>query len=381
MFFDQNFGNAMRHRIKPSQIIVGAVIAAASLLCSETQLLSWGLFNLFTDSQYSREGLEKVDSFDPDRDILYLPQLKDKDIFESSRDLSICRNKLVRKHIYLYLTSKREYLIRAIERSYLYDDIIQEVMKKNRDIPAELALLPLLESCFDPRAVSSSRAVGLWQFLENTSKPLGLRSNQWIDERRDIEKSTMAAVRHLRNIRGCFPDWTLTLAAYNGGAGYVKRTMNRTGAGNFWKLREGGFLRDETSEYIPKYIALIVIYKNQRLFGISDEIKVPEKIESELYTLKHPVDLRDISRLAGVPLQTMRDLNPEISSTMTPPAVKNYQLRIPTEARKHLDAKTETLYKSRVTGVIEHRVKKGESVITIARLYKKKLHSSLNITR
>ncbi len=381
LFFVQNFGNAMRHKIKPARIIWSAVFVAASLLLTETQLLSWGLFNLFTDTRYSQVGLDKVDSFDPDQDILYLPLLKGKDIFEASRDLSICRNKSVRKHIYLYLTSKREYLIRAIERSYRYDDMIQEVMKKNSDIPAEVALLPLLESCFDPRAVSSSRAVGLWQFVGNTAKPLGLRNDQWIDERRDIEKSTAAAVRHLRNIRGYFPDWALTLAAYNGGAGYVKRTMDKTGIRDFWKLHEGGFLRDETSEYIPKYIALMVIYKNQRLFGVSDEISVPKKAETELFTLRHPVDLRDVSRFGGVPLQTIRDLNPEINSNLTPPGKKNYQLRIPAEAKKSLNAKADMLYKNRITGIIEHHVKKGETVTAIARHYKKKLHSSSNITR
>lgn len=371
----------MRHKFKPFKTISGIVIIALSLVWTNTRLLSWGLFNLFTDTEYSLEGLEKVSSFDPDKDILYLPPLKDKDIFESSRDLSICRNKAVRKHIYLYLTSKRGYLIRGIERSYRYEDLIKDVMKKNRDIPEELALLPLLESCFDPRAVSVSKAVGLWQFVDNTARPLGLRSDRWVDERRDVEKSTNAAIRHLRNIRGCFPDWALTLAAYNGGAGYVKRTMDKTGVKNFWKLREGGFLREETSEYIPKYIALMVIYKNQRLFGIKDEIKIPERIDSEYYTLQHPVDLRDVSHLAGVPLQTIRDLNPEINSNSTPPGIPKYQLRVPAEAAKKLDAKTDRLYKKKKTGIIAHRVKNGENITTIARLYKKKLHSSSNIIK
>lgn len=371
----------MRHKIKWTKIIGYAIIVAASLILTETQLLSWGLFNLFTDTRYSQEGLEKIDSFDPDKDILYLPPLEGKDMFEATRDLSICRNKAVRKHIYLYLTSKREYLVRAIERSYRYEDMIREVMEKNKDIPAEVALLPLLESCFDPRAVSSSRAVGLWQFVGNTSKPLGLKSDQWIDERRDIEKSTTAAVRHLRNIRGSFPDWALTLAAYNGGAGYVKRAMEKTGVRDFWKLREGGFLRDETSEYIPKYIALMVIYKNQRLFGVSDEITVPKKIKTDMYTLQRPADLRDISRIGGVTIQTLRDLNPEINAYLTPPGTRNYQLRIPAGSKKSLEARAEELNKTRKTGVIGHRVKKGESVTSIARLYKKKLHSSSNIIR
>ncbi|MBP7736935.1 MAG: transglycosylase SLT domain-containing protein [Spirochaetes bacterium] len=366
----------MGHKFRLIRIACYAIIVAAILLASETQLLSWGLFNLFTDTTYSSGGLEKVNAFDPDRDILYLPQFKGKDIFEASRDLSVCRNKAVRKHIYLYLTSKREYLIRAIERSYRYEAMIQEVMRKNKDIPEEVALLPLLESCFDPRAVSSSRAVGLWQFVDNTARPLGLRSDRWIDERRDIDKSTAAAVRHLRNIRGSFPDWALTLAAYNGGAGYVKRTMEKTGIRDFWKLREGGHLRDETSEYIPKYIALMVIYKNQRLFGVKDEITVPKKIETESYTLQQPVDLRNLSRVAGIPLQTIRDLNPELNATMTPPGIKNYRLRLPAEAVERLDAKSDTLYNIRTPRVASSRAKKGKNTASTTRQYKNKQRHS-----
>jgi membrane-bound lytic murein transglycosylase D len=366
----------MGHKFKLIRIACYAIIVTAILLASETRLLSWGLFNLFTDTTYSPEGLERVNSFDPDRDILYLPQIKGKDMFEATRDLSVCRNKAVRKHIYLYLTSKREYLIRAIERSYRYDSMIHEVMLKNKDIPEEVALLPLLESCFDPRAISRSRAVGLWQFVDNTARPLGLRSDRWIDERRDIDKSTAAAVRHLRNIRGCFPDWALTLAAYNGGAGYVRRTMDRTGIRAFWKLRDGGHLRDETSEYIPKYIALMVIYKNQRLFGVKDEIAIPNKIETEYYTLQSPVDLSNVSRIVGVPLQTIRDLNPELNAAMTPPGVKNYQLRIPAEAVERLDAKSETLYKIKPPCVTSNHVKKGKNTVSISRQYKNKQRHS-----
>jgi len=157
------------------------------IICDETQLLSWGLFNLFADTQYTTEGMEKIESFDPDRDILYLPEIKDKDIFQAARDLSICRHNAVRRHIYLYLTKGRQYLIRAIENSYHYNDMIDEVMKKNHDLPEEIGLLPLLESCFNPQAVSSSKAVGLWQFVDNTARPLGLRHDRWIDERRHVK--------------------------------------------------------------------------------------------------------------------------------------------------------------------------------------------------
>ena len=356
------------------------VIVAMIIVCTDTQLLSWGLFNLFTDTQFSTGGLEKVKEFDPDRDILYLPAIGNKDIFEASRDMSVYRNKSVRMHVYLYLTSKREYLVRAIRQSYRYEDAIREVMKQNRDLPEELVLLPLLESCFNPYAVSSSRAVGLWQFLENTSRPLGLKSDRWVDERRSVEKSTAAALRHLRCLRSLFPRWDLALAAYNGGAGYVRRTMDGTGVKDYWQLRDRGLIRPETAEYVPKYIALMLIYKNQRLFGIADEVARPDKTETACLTLERSVDLKDVERLCGVPVRTIRELNPELNSTLTPPAVKDYRLIVPAQAKKKIEGREKELYRNSVSGVIEHRVRKGETISKIARMYKKKLIAFSGLT-
>lgn len=339
---------------------------------SYRELLSWGLFNLFSDPQYSAENMSRVNSFDPDRDILYLPPLAGKDLFQSTRDLSICRKKEVRREIYRYLTIGREYLKRGIEHSYIYESTVREVLKNNPDIPEDIALLPLLESGFNPRAVSRSRAVGLWQFVDNTARPLGLQSNRWLDERRSVEKSTEAAIRHLRTMRKLFPSWELALAAYNGGAGYVKRAMIKTGTADFWALRESGQLRAETADYVPKFIALMLIYRNQRLFGISDEVTVPPVSVTEYFTLAHPADLRDIARLSGVPLDFIRTLNPELNENITPPAAKNYRLRIPAGGGKTLMENSGELYRKKPAGVKEYRVRKGDTISRIARAYKKK---------
>ena len=358
-----------------TKIITGGLILFFALLGANKELLSWSLFNLFTDTQFSQEGLEKAEQFNPDTDILYLPGLKDKDIFQAVNDLSICRKKSIRRYLYQYLTGGREYLIRSIERSYLYSDEINEVFKNNADVPEELALLPLLESSFDPHAVSASRAVGLWQFVDNTARPLGLKNNRWLDERRHIEKSTEAALKHLRTMRRLFPSWELALAAYNGGAGYVKRAMDKTGVKDFWTLAENGHLREETSEYIPRYIALLLIYKNQRLFGIRDEIKIPERKKTDYFALESAVDLRDVSKTSGIPLQTIKELNPELNYTITPPSRKGYRLRIPIEAKKRLRENKKALYKNKIAGMREHRVKKGETITKICLAYKKKLIS------
>jgi len=359
---------------------IAAVTILISLLGFEKNLFSWGLFNLFSDTSYSKKGLNRAISFDPDEDILYLPKLNDKELFESINDLSICRKKEVRKYIYIYLTSGRKYTKKSIEKSYIYKDIIEKVFKDNPDIPAEIAVLPLLESGFNPLAVSRSRAVGLWQFMKNTATPLGLQRNKWIDERRDIEKSTEAAIRHLRNLHKRFGSWELALAAYNGGGGHVKRSMNKTGAKDFWTLSTTGTLSRETAEYVPRFIALTLIYKNQRLFDIKDEIEIPETIKTENFAMNYSVNIHHISKLADIPVKTIKRFNPELKRNITPPYRKNYSLRIPVSAADKLKKREKELYKFRYRHVRRHRVKNGECISIIARNYKKKAVTSSDLT-
>ncbi len=335
-------------------------------------LFSWGLFNLFSDVEYSQEGLDRVMEFDPDNDILFLPPVKGKGMFEAINDLSITRKKEVRKYIYIYLTSGREYVKRSIEKSYLYMDIIDEIFEENSDMPKELALLPLLESGFNPYAVSKSHAVGLWQFMSNTSAPLGLRNNRWVDERRDIEKSTEAAITHLRNLHKRFGSWGLALAAYNGGGGHVSRAVARTSANDIWELKKTGLLRQETYEYVPRYIALVLIYKNQRLYGIKDEISIPEQEKTVNVVFKQPVNIKDVSTLTGVPIKTLKELNPELVHNMTPPSNRKYTLRVPEKAKESVDENISRLYRNKITRIVPYRVQPGDSVSAIARKYKKK---------
>lgn len=231
-----------------------------------------GLFRLYSNDKFTAAGLEKVKKFDPDIDILYLPGIEDKDFFESVADFSICRKNSVREFLYLYLTSGREYTLRSIVMSDRHMDAINDVFSDNPDIPRDIALLPLLESGFNENAVSRSNAVGLWQFIRTTSEHLGLTTGPGIDERRNVRKSTEAAVRHLRHLYRMFGSWELALAAYNCGETQMKRAIELAGTDNIWHLAESGALPAETSEYLPRFAALLIIYKNPRLFGIDDEI-------------------------------------------------------------------------------------------------------------
>ncbi len=363
-----------------SRSIITITIILISILSFDKKLFSWGLFRLFRGTEYKSTQLKKALDFNPDRDILYLPALGGKDLFRSIEDLSICRKKEVRKYLYIYLTKGRNFVIKGISRSYIYFDILKNIFERNKDIPADIMLLPLLESGFSPFAVSKSKAAGLWQFLSSTSAPLGLKKNRWVDERRHIEKSTIAAIRHLKGLYGKFRSWELALMAYNGGGGYIERTIKKSGIKDPWELIESGLLREETRRYLPKYIALLLIYKNQRLFGIKDEIEIPQIIKTEKYTLKHPVRLKDISKFSDIPVDLIRKYNPELNRNITPPYHKNYKIRIPSDSVKKLMKNGKKLRRYGITHIKIHRTRKGETLSLIAGKYKKKQNFLYNLT-
>ncbi|MDR3237238.1 MAG: transglycosylase SLT domain-containing protein [Spirochaetia bacterium] len=324
-----------------AMIKILAVSSTIFALTLDSRLYAWTLVDVIT----GREAAE--DSFDPENDILFLPQLGKKDFFESIDDLSIARKKDVRKFINLYLSKGRNYTIKGIERSVMYKEVIDAVFAENPDIPAGIACLPLLESGFNPRAVSRSKAVGLWQFMLNTADPLGLKNTRWVDDRRHIEKSTRAAVRHLRGLYRTFGSWELALAAYNGGGGHVRRSMDKAGTWNFWELLETDTLRTETSEYVPRFIALLIIYKNQELFGLSGLIKAAKPAEAGTVLITYSVPLSAVARLSGTHIDTVRSLNPDLIAEATPPE-HDYTIILPLEQAKQLEENIDELYKYRV---------------------------------
>ena len=326
--------------------VIIPVIITVLVLSFDKSVFSRGLFNVFTDTVYSDDGLRKAEEFDPDRDIFYLPNYDhDRDLFAAINDLSIFREVSVRRHLYLYLTSGREYVKRSIIRSDYYMDIIVSVFRNNRDIPPELALLPILESGFQPEAVSRRSAVGLWQFMRPTALYLDLSIDQTVDERRHIEKSTEAAIRHLRNLKNIFGSWELALAAYNAGGGYISRLMRDTGAENYWELRESGRLYRETYDYVPKFIALVLIYKNLELFGLSDELQDRKESKTVVMEFESPVDIVELSAEIGISLDKIRRYNPELNGTLTPSSVPVYGLRVPAQRGRNPFLRVDTAQK------------------------------------
>lgn len=329
---------------------------------------AWSLFALLDKD--GANAPEEAFTINNENEIQNLPSLENKNLFEAIIDMSICRHIEVRKFIYYYRTSGKEYVIRGIKRSHLYMDIIDDVFSRYEDIPAELRLLPLLESGFSPNAVSRSSAVGLWQFMYGTSRALGIRVDSWIDERRTIHRSTEAALQHLRYLYRTFGSWELALAAYNGGGRHVMQAIRKTGTRDFWELMRAGALRKETSEYVPRYAALAVIYMNQDLFQLCDEIEPVRTFETELVEFQYPVDIRRVAHISGTPIEVLRLYNPGIKKNFTPPDSAPYQLRVPAEAKEILKVNAEKLYTLRFKKVKRYIVRRGDTISRIANRYR-----------
>ena len=236
-------------------------------------------------------------------------------------------------------------------------------------LPLELSWLPLIESGFKVRALSRSRALGLWQFIPSTGYKFGLKRNQWIDERMDVEKATNAAIAYLKELHRIFGDWATVLAAYNCGEGTVLRVIRRQKINyldNFWDLYEK--LPRETARYVPRYMAVLHIIKDPGIYGFElDGLEAPVVYE-EAYIGK-PVRLKDVAGAIGVPEHMLVELNPELRYKSTP---KDYSLRVPPDRAQLLVAKIDTIprYTPPKKRYVYHRVRRGETLSHIAKRYR-----------
>lgn len=221
-----------------------------------------------------------------------------------------------------------EYFNRTLNRAYRYMPYVVEKLQEN-NLPMELALLPFIESAYNPFAYSHSHAAGLWQFIPDTGKEMGLKQDNWYEGRRDIIDSTDAAIRYLTILNKMFNgDWLLTLAAYNAGPGTVSRTMEanrlRGKPTDFWSLP----LREETSAYVPRLIALAKVLSNPDEYNI-DRISIPKQTQFTVVEVKDQIDLSEAAKLAKITSEEMYHLNPGFSRWITPPTGP-YRLLLPT---------------------------------------------------
>ncbi len=273
-------------------------------------------------------------------------------------------NAEVYRYIKYFTGAGRSVFERWLIRSGRYMALFRDVLKQE-GLPPDLVHLVFVESGFNVHARSVSAAVGPWQFLRSTGRLFGLTVNQWVDERKDPEKSTVAAARYLKHLYSIFGDWPLALASYNAGEGTVLRAIKRQGTTNYWDLR----LPRQTEDYVPQFMAVLAISREPEKYGF-DAIELEQPIDFDEIALRGSVDLRAIARFAECTYEEMRLLNPAVLKHAAPGRDGVTMLRVP---RGKADVILEKLQiGARLPAVdlsVKHRVRKGETLQAIASQY------------
>ncbi|GJM44884.1 MAG: hypothetical protein DHS20C21_17260 [Gemmatimonadota bacterium] len=271
-------------------------------------------------------------------------------------------NRDVDRWMKYFLKDGRDVYQRWLSRKSRYDRIFNETFARH-GLPPELAFHAMIESGFNTDAYSWAHAVGLWQFVRSTGRRYGLRSDWWIDERRDPVKSSDAAARYLVELYEEFEDWELVLAAYNVGEGRVRKQIRSQKTRDFWKLR----LPRETRNHIPKFYAAMILGSDPEKYGfhVSNET-LPEW---ETVRVDFCVDFEVLAEAAGTDARTVAELNPSLVRGCSPPDEEAFAVRVPAGTGARAQSAIAELPEDKRVRWAQHRVRRGETLSHIADRY------------
>lgn len=281
--------------------------------------------------------------------------------------IQMVENRRFDYYVKLFTGRYRNAFQKWLNRSNEYIYIVRDILRRE-GVPEELVYLPFTESGFNPSIRSRAGACGMWQFMKGTGRAYGLKSNFWVEERRDFEKSTVAAARHFQDLYDRFDDWYLALAAYNAGSGKIIKAIRRYKTRDFFKMsqRRYRYLKLETKDYVPKYLALRYLARNYQEFGFETPDGQPQLFDR--ITLYRQANLYVISSLAETDIETIRELNPELMTPMTPP-VEEYSLRIPYGKKEKLEQALEHITDDELSQFNVVFAKKGRRISRYAKKY------------
>ena len=316
-----------------------------------------------SDLKPPREDLSQVDD-----------SLSEGPLEEKLYYIPLVLNDSVENHLEYFKTRGREIFQQWLDQSARYIPVMRQIFRE-KNLPEDLVYVAMIESGFNPHAVSWAKAVGPWQFMHHTGRLYGLKIDWWVDERRDPIKSTQAAAEHLKDLYNLFGSWPLALASYNAGAGKVQRAVLKSRAEDFWDLKASRYIRKETKNYIPKYMAATIIAKNPEAYGFTRPVVAPYTYDEVV--ISESTDLRLIARCAECSYREIKDLNPSLRRWVTPSQGSPYVLRIPRGAREAFLANFSAVPPEQRIRWERHEAEKGETVSAIAERY----HSTADAIR
>ena len=282
----------------------------------------------------------------------------------ATEDIPLQMNADVVKYIQFFTGNGRSTFERWLKRSGRYMDLFRTVLQKE-GLPPDLVHLVFVESGFNVNARSYAAAVGPWQMLAGSAKLFGLNVDQWVDERKDPEKSTVAAARYLKHLYGIFGDWPLALASYNAGEGTVLRAIKAQGTTNYWDLK----LPRQTENYVPQFMAALAISRDPVKYGFAD-VDLDDPLKFDEISMKGAVDLRAIAKLADCTVEDLKVLNPAARGLAVRGADGLTTIRVPVGKTAVIQQKLNQGGKlPTVDLTVRHRVQSGETVRSIAGEY------------
>ncbi|MGA3262060.1 MAG: transglycosylase SLT domain-containing protein [Bryobacteraceae bacterium] len=251
-------------------------------------------------------------------------------------------------------------IVVAMQRSGRYRPMIQRILDEE-GVPQELIHLAQAESGFMPRAMSSARATGMWQFMAWRGAEYGLQRTTYTDDRLDPEKATRAAAHHLHDLYNMFGDWYLAIAAYDCGPQTVQTAVERTGYADFWELRARGELPIETTNYVPIILAMTIMEKNAQAYGL-DQVQMDPPIEYDTVELTALTALPLIADVTDTSVPELTELNPALLGNLAP---AHYAVHVPKGSGARLTAALALVPAEHRAGWRVHRVAPGETLAVI----------------
>ena len=288
-------------------------------------------------------------------------------------DYPIVLNQRTQDWMVYFLTRGRRWYVRWLARSQRYAPLIVPRLRE-AGLPTDLLYQSMIESGFNPYATSTAAAVGIWQFIPSTGRAYGLDRDWWIDERRDPEQATGAAIELMSDLYRQFGSWELASSAYNAGSGKISRAIRQYETEDYWELSASHrtYLKAETKNYVPKIMAAAILAKYADRYGLTEEIKEDDILGAwvhDVVPVSEATDLRVAAGLLGLTLEELEGMNPALRRGYTPPGVENYPLNVPSGRGAAFAEAYSKLPEAKRTTFVRYTVRRGDTLGRIAKNY------------